>query len=230
VKLGIMQPYFFPYAQHFRHIAQCDRWIAFDTVKFTRKSWMSRNRIANRDTEWSYISAPVAKRASNGTVSEAVLGDTDWRAELRDKLRVYKGAAPFFDETMETVEACIAPPSGTLAELNTQILKEACRRVGIGTQIQRLSEMDLALPDHAEAGEWALVISRLLNASVYSNAPGGRHLFDPKLYAREGVDLEFYEPIPLQHPTPGFPFTPNLSVIDTLMWVGGEALAAFTRR
>jgi hypothetical protein len=222
-----MQPYFFPYAQQFRHIAQCDSWIIFDTPKYSRKSWINRNRIADRQAGWSYISAPVVKGASNGAIRDAALADTGWRNALRDKLKVYAASAPCYAETLEIVEACIRPDSATIADLNTHTLREICGRLGIKTKIERLSRMPLDLPEKADPGEWALLVSEAVGADVYCNASGGRHLFDPDLYRSRGVTLEFYEPRTLTYETPGFVFTPDLSVIDTFMWLGSGRLGSW---
>jgi hypothetical protein len=225
MRLGIMQPYFFPYGQQLRHIAQCDRWIVFDTPQFTRKSWITRNRVADRNAGWAYISVPVVKGASRGAIRDAELAPTDWRGELRDRLRVYEPAAPHYAAAVALIERCIADPAVTVADLNTRIITELCRALAIETPIERLSELGLDLPDAADPGHWALLISEALGAEVYSNAPGGRHLFDATLYRSRGVELEFYEPTPLEFATPGFEFVPDLSVIDPLMWLGVDALS-----
>ena len=67
MRLGIMQPYFLPYLEHFRLIAACDRWIVFDTVKYSRHSWMNRNRIINREKGWVYLGVPVSKPGFGST-------------------------------------------------------------------------------------------------------------------------------------------------------------------
>ncbi|ABV37601.1 conserved hypothetical protein [Shewanella sediminis HAW-EB3] len=231
MKLGIMQPYLFPYTQQFRHIQQCEQWIVFDTPKYTRKSWINRNRIANPTKEWCYISAPVMKGATTGAISDAVLADTGWRKDFVDQLRVYESKAPFYTETVQLVKACLFMNNKvpTIADLNTHTLKVLCQHLGIDTKITRLSEMNLDLPMHAEPGEWAYMISKELGANIYSNASGGRHLFDPDLYESNGISLEFYEPIPLEFSTPGFSFVPDLSVIDTLMWIGKDNLSQWCK-
>lgn len=227
MKLGIMQPYFFPYAQQFRHIAQCEQWIVFDTVKFSRKSWTSRNRVANRDTEWSYISVPVAKGATNGNIAQAEIGQTDWRSTFFNQLRSYEAVAPYYLETIGILRNCIEADVDTLGTLNTRILRTIASSLGVQTEIKQLSELELELPTAAEPGEWALIISKQMGASVYSNAPGGRHLFDSDRYLKNGVTLEFYEPAPLEYPTVGLPFVPDLAVIDTLMWLGRDGVSQF---
>ena len=178
VILGVMQPYFFPYLEHFRLIATCDRWIIFDMVFFRRKTWMSRNRIINRDKSWNYISVPVAKGATRGPVSTAGISRTNWRADLADRLRVYAYEAPYYDETCELVREIVAPDHATLADLNTCGLRTICRYLEIETPCERLSEMTLDLPARAEPDEWGLLVSKALGADEYRNAAGGRELFD----------------------------------------------------
>ena len=75
--LGLMQPYFLPYLEHFRLLAACDRWVVFDTVGYRRKTRMNRNRIINRSTGWCYISVPVKEGATRGSAAAARPGDIE---------------------------------------------------------------------------------------------------------------------------------------------------------
>jgi hypothetical protein len=58
MKLGIMQPYFFPYLGYFSLIKHTDRFILFDTVQFIRHGWIERNRILKQNEGWQYVQAP----------------------------------------------------------------------------------------------------------------------------------------------------------------------------
>lgn len=225
MRLGIMQPYFFPYAQQLRHIRQCDLWITFDTAKFSRKSWMMRNRIINKDTEWSYVSVPTVKGASKAAIQNAEISDRPWQDEMLNALQVYKNKAPFFEDTMSFIKTCINTKHQTVGELNLNILKSLTHHLKIDTEIKALSNLAPNLPDNAAPGEWALHITKAIGASIYSNAPGGKELFDKSLYSKNGIHLEFYEPISLDYDTPGFDFVPGLSILDTLMWMGAEDLS-----
>ena len=225
--LGVMQPYFFPYLEHFRLIAACDRWVVFDTVAYRRKRWMSRNRIINRDTGWSYISVSVVKRATRSSVTAALLSDASWRVAVNDQLKVYAHAAPFYDETCAMVREVLAPEHATLAELNTWGLRVICGYLGIKTAIERLSEMALDLPGCAGAGEWGLLIAKALGADEYRNASGGRSLFDPTQFEAAGVRLSFHEHRPVRYATGSFAPVPDLSIIDPLMWCGREVVSGW---
>ena len=90
--------------------------------------------------------------------------------------------------------------------------------------------MKLDLPTKAEPGEWALIISKQVGGQIYSNAPGGRHIFDNKLYESNGVKLEFYQPEQLIYGTGKLEFVRDLSIIDALMWLGVTGVSNFIHR
>lgn len=226
--VGIMQPYFFPYFEQFRLIAACDSWVIFDTAQFSRKSWMTRNRILNRDKGWSYVSVPVKHTGLATTIRSALVDDAqDWRARLMDKLKVYQGEAPHYAVVRELIGQAVAPRFETIAALNTATLKAVCEYLDIRTPMQVASEMTLDIPDDCEPGEWALHIAKGLGASEYRNAAGGVALFDPDLYARNGITLSFHEHRPRHYATGRLDFVDNLSVIDWLMWNDAATLKAW---
>ena len=43
-KIGIMQPYFFPYLGYISLIKHTDEFMLFDPVQFIRHGWIERNR------------------------------------------------------------------------------------------------------------------------------------------------------------------------------------------
>ena len=45
MRLGIMQPYFFPYIGYISLIKHTDLFILLDDVQFIRHGWIERNRI-----------------------------------------------------------------------------------------------------------------------------------------------------------------------------------------
>ena len=45
MKLGIMQPYFFPYIGYYQLINAVDKYIILDDVNFIKGGWINRNRI-----------------------------------------------------------------------------------------------------------------------------------------------------------------------------------------
>ncbi len=223
--VGIMQPYFFPFFEQFRLIAACDLWIVFDTPQFSRKSWINRNRILNRDKGWTYLSIPVQHRGLGTPIKDALIAtNQDWRAQLMDKLKVYQKEAPFYITVCDLVRDALAPNHETIAQVNTAILRVVCHYLKITTPVQLASELAFDLPERCAPGEWALHISKNLGATEYRNAAGGTALFDETLYAKNGIRLSFHEHCARSYATGSFEFVSDLSVIDWMMWNDPDVL------
>jgi hypothetical protein len=61
-------------------------------------------------------------------------------------------------------------------------------------------------------------------ADVYINQVGGRELFDPSDFAREGLRLRLLDFEPFVYDTPGYVFENSLSILDVLMWNSPDAI------
>jgi hypothetical protein len=59
---------------------------------------------------------------------------------------------------------------------------------------------------------------------------GGRDLFDPSDFDREGVSLRFLHFEPFLYDTPGYVFENGLSILDVLMWNGPDAIVEAIRK
>ncbi len=223
--VGIMQPYFFPYFEQFRLIAACDLWVVFDTAQFSRKSWMTRNRILNRDKGTAYVSIPVQHTGLETPIRNAMIDlAQDWRGQVMNKLKTYETEAPHYAVVRDLIGDALAGGHETVATLNTAVLQAVCGHLGISTPIVAASSLPLTLPEQCAPGEWALHIAKSLDATEYRNASGGRDLFSDALYANHGITLSFHEHHPRRYTTGSFDFVENLSVIDWMMWNDRETL------
>jgi hypothetical protein len=227
-RVGIMQPYFFPYFEQFRLIAACDIWVVFDTVQYTRKSWMNRNRIINKDKGWSYVSVPVRKSGIDTLVKDAQVDEQqDWRRVILDKLRVYEREAPQYRRVRELVADAISVQAESVAALNAAVLRNVTAYLGIRTPLVMASTLHFEAPFNCQPGEWALHISKHLQATEYRNSAGGVELFDPALYACNGIELSFHQHRERRYSTGSMTFIEGLSVIDWLMWNEVELLQSW---
>jgi hypothetical protein len=219
-----MQPYFLPYLEHFRLIAACDRWVVFDTVKYSRHSWMNRNRIINREKGWTYLGVPVSKPGKDEPVSEVRIAQAGWPEQLFDKLRLYEKHAPHYPRTVSMLRGVLGQGHERLVDLNVALLRAVCGELAIATPIECLSELKLELPGSLGPGEWALWIAKALGASEYRNPSGGKELFDAAQFEAQGIRLSFHEHRPWVYSTRPFEFQPDLSIVDPLMWAQREAI------
>lgn len=228
MKLAIMQPYFFPYLGYFDLINKVDRWIVFDTPQYIRHGWVNRNRILHPTAGWLYIIVPVNKYSRGTSISQIESSSTqDWRNKILGQLEHYRKRAPFFDETVQLVKQCLAVDEPSLSRLNAFVLDQVCEQLEIPFQFDFSSEMSLELGPINGPGDWALQISRALNASTYINPPGGAHLFDRAEFEKYGIELAIQDYSSFTYPTGSYEFIPDLSIIDVMMWNSAAAIKAF---
>ena len=231
MKLGIMQPYFFPYLGYFDLIDRSDRWIVFDIVQYNAKSWMTRNRILHPTDGWQYINVPVNKMPSGTPIREMRIKNK--RAALDrilGQLEHYRKHAPYYRCVVELVERTFeAAESDRLVELNVQSQAQSCAYLGISFYWSVCSELNLSLDNIEHAGQWALRISQQLGAKEYINPPGGRGIFNPREWREAGIELSFTTPSVFHYNCAPYEFCENLSILDVLMWNSPEAIVTQLR-
>ena len=144
MKLGIMQPYFFPYLGHFSLINSVDKWVVFDVTQYTPKTWMNRNRILHPSSGWQYVTIPLANSSISIKTSEAkVLSVSNSKRSIIGKLSHYK-KAPFFHQVNELVKNVFNQTTdSSLVNLNINTLSTVCEYIGIPFDFKICSELDL---------------------------------------------------------------------------------------
>jgi hypothetical protein len=227
MRLGIMQPYFFPYLGYFDLIRNTDRWIIFDTPQYIRHGWINRNRILHPQSGWQYFVVPLNRHGHLAPIKDIEANESlPWRQRILGQLTHYR-RAPYFDATVDFVRDCLAIRESRLARLNGHILHRVCQRLGIPFRLEYFSDMALNIGPIEGPGDWALGIARNLGAREYLNPPGGESLFDCTAFAAAGITLTIRQPPNFEYGCRGYGFEPNLSIIDLLMWNRTEDIAAF---
>jgi len=220
MKLGIMQPYFFPYAGYFSLIAKTDKWVVFDITQYTKKTWMNRNRILHPSQGWQYITVPVVKLNRSTRISEVLVSQREKsKTRILGQLAHYRRFAPYYNNVIEIVEeAFLDSDSDTLVGLNVKGIKLVCQYLDVPFDYEICSEAGYGLPEKMNPGEWALEISSILGASEYINPPSGEFLFSKEDFARNDIQLTILEPPACIYATGKYEFVNYLSILDVLMW------------
>jgi hypothetical protein len=230
MRLGIMQPYFFPYLGYFDLINRVDRWIIFDTAQYIRHGWVNRNRILHPAAGWQYILVPLRKHSRDSAIKDIETKDpSEWRGRILGQISHYRKRAPYFNQAYRLVEECLGTEQRNLARLNATILGKVCAYLGIAFEYAFFSEMALAIGPVAAPGDWALRICEAVKADEYLNPPGGETLFDRDKFAAAGIRLRIQEAFEFSYACPGYQFEPSLSVVDVLMWNPPEKVKAFLK-
>lgn len=225
MKLGIMQPYFFPYLGYFSLIRKSDRFILFDDVQFIRHGWIERNRILKPGEGWQYVAVPLQKFPLGTKINQVVINQSeDWRMKLLRQLEHYKKRSPYYQQTIEVIKDCLDIETDSIVALNKRVLETTCKYVGIQLDVNVFSEMKLEMEPVTHAGEWALNICKSLKATGYVNPTGGKEIFEKKQFDGANISLEFLGNKLEAYSQRRGVFEPGLSIIDTMMFCSPEQI------
>lgn len=227
MKLGIMQPYFFPYIGYFALIKYTDKWIVFDTVQYIEKGWINRNRIIHpTQPEATYFTIPLEKHKQSTIIKDIkISSDKSYKDKIIGQLNTsYKKRAPYFKEVMEVVTNCLDYEETDLTKLNIYAMEKVCEYIGIPFKYQVFSKMNLEIEQVSDPGEWALNISKALKVTSYVNPPGGIELFSKEKFNDAGIALEFLKPNLCEYNQKKKSFLPGLSIIDVMMFNSKEEI------
>lgn len=231
MKLGIMQPYFFPYIGYFALIANTDKWVVFDITQYTPKTWMNRNRILHPNEGWQYVTVPLSNSSINIKISEAkILEKEKTLKKILGQIEHYRKKAPYFSKVKEIIEKTFSDTkTDYLVELNINSLKYVCEYLGLNFNYIIASEQGFKFPEDMSAGDWALEISVQLGAAEYINPIGGEDLFDKQKFAEKNIKLTILPPPEFEYECKGYKFEKHLSIIDVLMWNDAEKVSSALR-
>jgi hypothetical protein len=225
MKLGIMQPYFFPYIGYFSLISATDKWVIFDDIQYIRHGWVNRNRILHPVNGWQYIIMPLKQHARDTHICNIETLETyNWRNKIIGQLAHYKKKAPYFEETMFILSKCFEHNESNLSKFNTYYLKTICEYLEIMFDYSIFSEMELDLKEVSHPGDWALEISTRLSAAEYINPFSGKDIFDKIKFDKRNINLLFLKMKPYCYSQKRDEFIQDLSIIDIMMWNSKEEI------
>jgi hypothetical protein len=220
MRLGIMQPYFFPYIGYFQLIAAVDLFVVYDNIKYTKKGWINRNRFLQNGKD-AMFSLSLKKDSDSLDVCKRELAASFNREKLLNQLKGAYRRAPYFEQTFPLIEKVVRYSEPNLFLFLHNSIVQVCTHLGITTKIMVSSEVVI---DHSlQAQDKVLALCEALGATTYINAIGGMGLYTRELFLEKGIDLKFVQSKLFEYLQFGEAFVPWLSIIDVMMFnpVGG---------
>jgi hypothetical protein len=218
MKLGIMQPYIFPYIGYFQLISLVDQFVVHDDVQWIKGGWINRNRILVGGAP-QYITFPVQKDSTLLKINEREFA-LDSEKQKKKIIRQIEGAyrnAPYFDSVFQLVCDCLNFREQNASAFIVNAMRASCTYLGIDTPIVLSSNLEKNNDLRAQAR--VLEICRVVGASHYINPIGGIDLYDKRQFAANGLRLSFLSARSVPYPQAGPPeFVPFLSIIDVMMF------------
>ncbi len=227
MKLGIMQPYIFPYIGYFQLIKAVDRFVVYDDVAFIKQGWINRNRILLNGEPHTFT-VPLKNASSFVTIGNTGINQDifpTWSNKFLKTLTQAYSKAPYYNEVFELVSLVLFGPCDTISILATNSLIQTCSYLNITTEFVR-SAVPYQNSD-LKAKDRVIDICKKEKAEIYINPIGGKELYDKADFKQAGLDLFFLRTGNISYEQRVREFVPWLSIIDVMMYNSPETIMGF---
>ena len=185
MRIGIMQPYFFPYIGYFQLIHAVDTYVNLDHVNFMKRSYMTRNILKNNTS----ININVYNSSQNKRCNEIMVNfENKYLDKFNKTLQTLYVKSPYYFEIIDNI---ITPEfinrEVSISQFNIGIIKRICSYLDIHTNILDTSEGMTELKKSDGLKE----ITKKLNGTKYINAIGGQILYTKEDFDIQGINLNF---------------------------------------
>lgn len=218
MKLGIMQPYFFPYLGYWQLLDAVDKYIVYDNIEFTKNSWIRRNRILLNHKD-KMFTLPLKADSDYLDIRERFIVENFEKERtkiLSQIMQAYK-KAPYFDIVYPIIESCLKYEDRNLFNYIYNTILQVASYLDIKTDIIVSSTIDI---DHTLKGkDKVLALCKKENADEYYNSIGGIVLYDKDEFYNNGIKLSFLKMNDdIVYKQFNNEFVANLSIIDVMMF------------
>ena len=219
MRLGIMQPYFFPYLGYCQLLANVDKYVVYDDVTYIKGGWINRNNFLINGQK-NLLTMRLEKASSYTLIKDIAIKD-DFVKFLKTIEMGYK-KAPFFEDIFRLLKDICQCPDKKLGQFLFNSHIKICEYLGIDTELILSSSFE----KHTELKGKDKVISicKQLGADEYINAIGGQELYDKKEFAENGIRLNFIQANLREYRQLKNEFVAGLSIIDIMMFNSKEEI------
>lgn len=223
MNLAIMQPYFLPYIGYFQLIAAVDKFVIYDTVKYTKKGWINRNRMLLNGLPDTF-SLPLRKDSDTLNVVDRYISEDFDGRKILDRFESAYRKAPEFHRVMPLLSKILEFEERNLFRFIQHSINCCCAYMNIQTPIVTSSKIEGGTDK--KGVERVLDICAKTGATCYINPIGGVDLYQPSLFLSRGIGLRFLQSRSTPYQQFGEAFQPNLTIVDVMMFNPMEKVSA----
>jgi hypothetical protein len=227
MKLGIMQPYIFPYIGYFQLIKLVDKFVIHDDVQWIKGGWINRNRILING-EAQYFTIPIRKGSNYLNINQREISP-NFNAHKKKILRQIESAykkAPYFEEVFSLTKRVFSNKETNISKFNVNALLECCDYLSIDTPV--VFSSDLNKNNDLTGQDRVININIVLGSTNYINPiGGGMSLYSKKNFSDNGIVLNFLKTRNVTYRQyKNNDFVPFLSIIDVMMFNSREEISS----
>ncbi|MCR5421877.1 MAG: WbqC family protein [Lachnospiraceae bacterium] len=215
MKIGIMQPYFFPYLGYWQLMNMVDVYVVYVDGLFRPHGWINRNRILIGDTP-HYITIPV-HGSEKTRIRDITIPDNGiyFKKKIVRSIEENYGKADYFDECNQLIKDAILLDENRLSDYLMKGIENIREYLEITTPL--IISSSIPMDQNASAQEKIFQICSYLGGNHYINAIGGLDLYNKDQFSKKGLKLSFLKMNDFEYKQHSCEFYSGLSIIDVIM-------------
>lgn len=217
MKLGIMQPYFFPYIGYYQLVKEVDHFIFYDDVNFIKRGWINRTNIIGRERK-QLITISLKQSSQNKLINEIEIADNQYKF-LKTIEFTYKKAT-FFADIFPLIESCFVGSTQLISDISANSIRVVNDYLKLDTEFSTSSKTHNT-SSLLKKEKRIIKICQDEEVKTYINPIGGMAIYSKDDFQKEGIEIKFLKSKDInynQEPILKSGFEPNLSIIDVLMF------------
>ena len=218
-----MQPTYLPWLGYFDLIDKSDNFIILDNVIFSKQSWQQRNRIKTSSGSLWLTVPVITKGYAHQIVCDVnIIENPKWSIKQIKTIKQNYINTPFYDYYFEELSDILLNSNKYLAELNIELIKWLCLKIGININLIRSSQLKI---NKAEKVENLINICNKIGTDHYLSPSGSKPYIDENnLFYESKIELSYQQYCHPEYRQLYGDFIPYMSVIDLLFNEGEKSL------
>jgi len=225
LSIAVYQPYFFPFLPYWQLLQAADVFVIGDNLRYRMRGFINRNSILLGHAP-HLLSISIGKASPNRRIDQIDIID-DFSRFRRTLHHAYHNA-PSYEPAMAVIDQALGFEDRNLARFLGNQIKVVSGYLGLKARITSLSELGIAC-EYANRNQRLYDCAGALGATRIINPLGSTSLYDAGDFASQGIALGFLRSNASGYPQHSRQFVPNLSIIDAMMNLSQDGLAARMR-
>jgi len=221
MRVGMIQSNYIPWRGYFDFIDDCDLFVFYDDVQYTHKGWRNRNRIKTAAGP-AWLSVPVLHDRDTTIEGARIAYDGRWVEKHVRSIELAYARAPHFERLSGRFFEILRSRPDTISELNVRACHWVMAELGITTRTMMSREVGAG----GDRSTRPLRMLRELGATDYLTGPTALDYTPADAFREAGIGLEAKSYEYVDYPQLHGAFVGEVTVLDLLFNLGGDARAA----
>jgi hypothetical protein len=187
MKIGIMQPYFFPFISYFQLISAVDIFYFHDDCKYTKKGFINRN-VIKLNGEPHKITLPLVNSPDFELIQNKIIAPTFNVESILKTIQITYGRSEYFEESFTFISSIFRRKQENLSKYLADSIIELSSFLDIKTKFSFTSEHNVKSLNRVNK---ITSICRINEATQYLNPINGMDLYKKNDFNKLNIGLNF---------------------------------------